>query len=62
MLSWMSLEDMTLDMPLDHLVLVQLQTQEVIINVISLQFLRTAINEPLRRLRKRLMFHNKIIK
>lgn len=25
MLSWMSLEDMTLDMPLDHLVLVQLQ-------------------------------------
>ena len=25
MLSWMSLEDMTLDMSLDHLVLVQLQ-------------------------------------
>ena len=25
MLSWMSLEDMTLSMPLDHLVLVQLQ-------------------------------------
>ena len=25
MLSWMSLEDMTLGMPLDHLVLVQLQ-------------------------------------
>ena len=25
MLSWMSLEDMTLNMPLDHLVLVQLQ-------------------------------------
>lgn len=29
MLSWMSLEDMTLDMPLDHLVLVQLQLQQL---------------------------------